>query len=264
MTLTKCCICGHAMGAPDSFHRELSPCAGCGSNARFRGLMAAVIRLAFNGNQKPLKDQAGRRDIVAIGMSDTTIYADILTEKLNYRNTFLHTEPHLDLCDPTSIAKYSNLDLIICSDVIEHTKEPPVVVLGNMMRMLRPGGAIVLSAPTYQMPETIEWYPGASSVRVIPGGDHHVVWKTIRGVDYVDTNPAFHGGPGDVLEMRVISHSALLADAASAGFKAATFEFDQSRGYVWPIEPEYPGLDAPMDGRILVLRKPKRRWPWRR
>jgi SAM-dependent methyltransferase len=252
------------MAAPDEVHREMATCDGCGSNTRFRGLMAAVIAHIFDGTPKPLIAQKPRKHVTAIGISDADIYADILKEKLNYTNTYLHTEPHLDLCDPASVSKYSDLDLIICSDVIEHTQMPPVVVLGNMMRMLRSGGTLILSAPTYQMPETIEWYPGASSVRVVSSGDsHHVVWKTIRGVDYVDTNPSFHGGPGDVLEMRIISHSALLAGAASTGFEASTFKFDPSRGYIWPIIPEYPGLAAPMDGRILVLRKPKMK-AWRR
>mgnify|MGYP001185101073 CR=1 FL=1 len=222
--------------------------------------MAAVIGHVYNGSQKPLREQPARRSINAIGMSDTPIYANILAEKLSYRNTYLHTDPHLDLCDPDSIGKYSDLDLVICSEVIEHTKDPPVVVLGNMLRMLRPGGVLILSAPTYRMAETIEWYPGATSVRVVENGSGlHVEWKTIRGVDYVDTAPNFHGGPGDVLEMRIISHSSLLNAAKACGFEADTLEFDAARGYDWPIVPEYPGLDAEMDGRILVLRR-KRRW----
>ena len=203
-------------------------------------------------------DQRPRPGISAIGISDAVMYADILEKKLNYKNTYLHTDPYLDLCDTESTSRYSGLDIIICSDVLEHTKETPNVVLRNMLGMLKPGGVIILSAPTYQMPTTIEWYPGAKSVEVIPNGDdYHVAWTTIRDVDYIDTNPSFHGGAGNVLEMRVISHSALLADAVAIGYEAKTREFDPNSGYVWPIVKQYPNLDAEMDGRVVVLRRPK-------
>jgi SAM-dependent methyltransferase len=253
----RCCICGQVSPVPESNHRELSFCPSCGSNARFRGLIVGVLKHIFEDSSIPLKDQPPRPEVAAIGISDSDIYATILMTKLSYKNTFLHAEPFLDLCDVEAAARFSNLDLIICSDVIEHTKEPPIVVLRNMMSMLRPGGLLILSAPTYQMPTTIEWYAGAKDIQVVTHNHRHLVlWTTIRNVDYVDTNPSFHGGPGAVLEMRLISHSALMSDASKLGFATTTLEFDSGRGYDWPIVPQYPGVDAPMDGRILALRNP--------
>jgi SAM-dependent methyltransferase len=252
-----CCICGQDIASLEHIHREMAFCPGCGSNARFRGLIYAVLKHVFKDTSQPLKTQIAKPDVSAIGVSDTPIYANLLEDKLGYTNTYYHKDPHLDLCDPASVAKFTGLSLIICSDVIEHTKDVPIVVLGNMLGMLRPGGIVVLSAPTYWMPESLEWYSGARSIQVVAQDHRYVVlWKTIRGVEYVDTSPVFHGGPGDVLEMRLLSHSGLLAAASSLGFEVETLEFDLEKGYEWPIRAEVPGLDAEMDGRILVLTKP--------
>ncbi len=46
-----------------------------------------------------------------------------------------------------------SFDLVLCSEVIEHTPEPPAVLRG-IHRLLRPGGALVLSTP--QRHSTVE------------------------------------------------------------------------------------------------------------
>ena len=258
MSSFRCCICDHYCELVSQQHREQGFCPSCGSNARFRGIVLAILDEVFGNTSLSLARQPGRHATAGIGVSDADQYASLLAEKLGYRNTFLHQEPHLDLCNKQSVANYKNLDLLVCSDVIEHTQDLPSQVFINMMSMLKPGGIVVLSAPTYEMASSIEWYSGATSVKVIPYRDRHVViWSTIRGNDYIDTTPCFHGGPGDVLEMRLISHSQLVAEARAAGFETRTLDFSAEHGYVWPIVPEYPGLRAAMDGRIMVLRRPR-------
>lgn len=256
MTFT-CCICGQTGKTPLE-HREAGFCLACGSNARLRGVALAVMRGLHLDTSVPLAAQPKQPEIVAIGLSDHPCYTPALERLCAYRNTYLHTEPRLDLCDPASVAAFGDLDLIVCSDVIEHTSNPPPVTLARLHAMLRPGGMVAFSVPTYRTPFTIEWYPGARSLRVVEAtGRHVVVWETLRGAVYVDPHPVFHGGPGDVLEMRICSHQGVQDAARAAGLAPDVLGFEPDAGYVWPIQPEYVGLDAPMDGRVMVLRRPR-------
>ncbi|WP_416423033.1 methyltransferase domain-containing protein [Pseudomonas sp. App30] len=256
-----CCICGLEQNWGESVHREMNICSGCGSNSRFRGLMLGVMRHVIHDATVPLLQQPPRDDIKAIGVSDSQSYAQLLEAKLSYTNTYYHTEPFLDLCNEQSICTYSELDLIVCSDVIEHTSERPHVTLRHMFRMLKPGGTLILSVPTYTFAKTLEWYPDAQSLEVRNlDGNYSVHWTDAMGQSHVNTSPCFHGGPGSTLEMRLISHTELLQLAAYEGFAAQTLEFDEQAGYAWPVVPEYPGIDAAMDGRVLVLRKPLSRY----
>lgn len=252
-----CCICGNSIVvARDHLHRELVFCPSCGSNTRFRALMLALLRLVYQNDLVPLVQQPPRPDVSALGISDSDIYADVLARRLSYRNTFLHTSPFLDLCNPQSIAQFTALDLIICSDVIEHTRCLPETVLKNLHSMLRPGGSLVLSAPTYEIAASIEWYGGARRLSVIQQDGKFVVeWETLRGVRYLDSAPCFHGGPGETLEMRIISHAALVEAAERVGFNVDTLEFAPEFGYEWPFAPQDSALNFALDGRILLLRR---------
>jgi dolichol-phosphate mannosyltransferase len=59
---------------------------------------------------------------------------------------------------------------VICSEVIEHVPDSPEV-LGEMTRVLRPGGTLVLGTPDYGrvLWRIIEWFYG----KLIPGGYAH-------------------------------------------------------------------------------------------
>ncbi len=217
--------------------------------------MLAVLRHVYGDETLPLI-QRERSGLSAIGISDSEVYAQVLERGLDYRNTFLHKAPYLDLCDPNSVAQYTALDLIICSDVLEHTRQPPSVILNSLWRMLRPGGLVILSAPTYQMPESIERYYGAKTVRVVERDNQRIVeWEDGNGVCHIDPAPRFHGGSGDTLEMRIISHRELLSAAERAGFTAETLEFCEQAGYFWRLVPEHPSVNAALDGRVIILRR---------
>lgn len=253
-----CIICGKENDGDSPVHREMQFCAGCGSVPRFRGLILAVMLHVLKDVSRPLVDVAAHPDIKGIGVSDSSIYADVLAERFAYTNTFYHTEPHLDLCQQNSTAKYSNLDFIICSDVIEHTAAVPHLVLRNMLAMLRPGGVIILSAPTYYLADTIEHYPRAARLQVIErGNDYEVRWADANGIERVDASPCFHGGPGSTLEMREIAHEALLQDGRDEGFSVETLKFHEELGYWWPIDDAYPRPEGGLDGRIIVMKKPE-------
>ena len=55
----------------------------------------------------------------------------------------------IDLARPLSpLFPRSTLDLVLCTEVMEHVSQP-VVVLRNLYELMRPGGVLVLTAPTH-------------------------------------------------------------------------------------------------------------------
>jgi SAM-dependent methyltransferase len=190
-------------------HRELSACVGCGSNARFRALMLSLV-YALKGRYAGLHELEMDKSVAGLGCSDSDVYGSRLRNLFSYTNTYLHTEPQLDIESSESFAKYSNLDFIICSDVIEHTLLAPANYLANFCEALKPGGALIISAPTYEIPYTIEKYPSLRTYTVAQIEDAYtVVYRGKNGVIGFDPSPFFHGGPGSVLEMRTQSLPAL-------------------------------------------------------
>ena len=252
----RCCICGHDQTADRrTQHREIRDCGNCQSTPRMRGIIYAFLRRIYNDTTLAFANQPRRPHVTGIGTSDGGEMADLLGAKFAYTNTAFHTEPFLDICDPASIANYRNLSFVLCSEVLEHTKLTPVEVLPNLRQMLRPGGLLILTTPTVHMANTVEWYGGATSVDVERAGEGFVVrWRNRRGVEYVDTNPAFHGGPGDTLEMRMISHMELVAAAERTGFRVETLEFDPANGYNWPYLTSHESFDM-VDARVMVMER---------
>ena len=161
MNDARCAVCGNLIEIdPAALHREFPICRHCGSSPRFCGLALAVSMAVYGSHaDAALGDRVRRKDISALGFSDDERLARIFADKFCYTNTFLHTEPRIDLCSRASCSNYL-VDLIICSDVIEHTPAPPIVPLTNLLSMLKPSGALVLSAPTFLFDATVEWYGG--------------------------------------------------------------------------------------------------------
>lgn len=253
-----CSVCGAAnCAAPNGWHRELVPCSSCGSNARFRAIACALTE-ALLGQAAVL----GRIDRISsvrgIGISDADCYASVLARKFNYVNTFLHAEPRVDIEDPASLAAHAPLHFIVCSDVIEHTIRPPSVVLPHLHDALLPGGVLVISAPTYEMPDSVERYPTLAGYEVeLFEGLHRVRYRTAFGTEAFDDNPVFHGGPGRVLELRVLSHAALLADLRRSGLVVSSVSQDAlvRHGAMWPSLVERSDLPYPMNGAVHIARR---------
>lgn len=254
-----CSVCGHFNGIfQGPAHRELVACDGCGSNMRFRAIACAVTQ-AVQGRPGVLLDVPQDRSLRAIGVSDSSAYATVLEGRFEYTNTYLHTSPFLDIEDPASFMPYGALDLIVCSDVIEHTLRPPAVVLRNLAAALKPGGHLVLSAPTYLMPDTVERYPSLESFEVeAVEGVFRVSYRTRFGTLGVDRDPVFHGGPGRVLELRMIGHDQLLRELGAAGLELVPLPESalSIHGALWPGGVERADLPFPLDGRVLLARRP--------
>jgi 2-polyprenyl-3-methyl-5-hydroxy-6-metoxy-1,4-benzoquinol methylase len=86
------------------------------------------------------------KSVRGLGISDSEIYADRLTECFGYTNTFYHQEPAFDLSRPdeTEFGKY---DFVICSDVLEHVSLPVERSFESLVRLLKPFGVLIFTVP---------------------------------------------------------------------------------------------------------------------
>lgn len=250
----RCSFCGCDLWITDAeWHRELGRCPGCGLNTRMRGITLALSKEIYGDTSEPLNDRSDRKEVRILGISDSILYARPLEAKFTYLNTFFHQRPFLDICDGEACRQYRGNRIIICSDVMEHTILRPIPVLRNLLSMLEPGGSLILSAPTFDMDHSIEWYGAMVHYSIEKEGEGFVLrWENQRGQSYIDEAPIFHGGAGETAELRLLSHSELEANAARLGSSAQTLPFQPEWGYSWPLAPQFPYLDAPGDGRIIV------------
>ena len=239
----RCNICGQDSDAGAAVrHRELFHCTHCGSNARFRGMAKALIEgiLGF-GDGRALAECDANPSIRGIGMSDADCYATHLARLFCYTNTYYHTEPRLDITDVQSAQAYTGLDFVICSDVLEHVHAPVSVALDNLHRMLKPGGRLLLTVPYVEGHETIEHFPHLHDYRIVElSGTFVLVNRRRDGIVEMHQGLSFHGGPGSVLELRILGEGDLLAMLREAGFVVTVLEAsDEAIGYAWEDGHEY-------------------------
>ena len=216
----RCNICGEVNeAAPDALTREDSSCAFCRSNVRFRS-MIHVLSIGLFGRSLALDEFPENKRIKGVGLSDWNGYASRLAKKLDYTNTFYHMEPRLDIND-IPLEMEGTLDFIISSDVFEHTPPPASTAFRNAFRLLKPGGALVLSVPfTHGEPE--EYYPELHDYSIEEaGGKRRLVNTTKQGTRQVFEDPSFHGGGGLTLVMRMFTENSLIGEMEKAGFAEA-------------------------------------------
>jgi hypothetical protein len=122
----RCNICGSPCPTPvHRCERDLASCPVCGSNARWRAVVHVLSTELF-GESLPLAAFPMRPDIVGIGMSDWPGYAVPLAQKMRYTNTFLHTEPLLDVTQPGDEAKDMDFAAFrAMQDAVTPAEEPP-------------------------------------------------------------------------------------------------------------------------------------------
>lgn len=251
-----CNICGRTNDR-GHWHREVTLCLGCGSNARFRAMVAGLSIALFN-KITPLPEMVPDHSIRGFGCSDSECYGQPLAALFHYTNTFLHTPPRADIGCAETLAPYGGCDFILCSEILEHVLCSPSHALRNMRDCLKPGGSLIFSAPSYEMTETVEKYPPLECYRSIEIGDRSVVvYQTMAGTFGLDASPVYHGGPGSVLEMRLFSHSALLDTVKTAGFTSVTTVGEEAAafGATWPVQVDRHDLDAMMNGTVIVARR---------
>ena len=196
-----------------------------------------ALSVALFGRSGDLPDFPSRMDLRGVGLSDEASYAEGLSRKLSYVNTWYHEEPLLDITAPPAELD-GTLDFLISSDVFEHVAPPVERAFENSFRLLKPGGVMILTVPVQAGEQTTEHFPSLNEYEVIHTAEPVLVNKTVAGETEVFRDLRFHGGPGAVLEMRIFSRPSLLQHLQDAGFREIR-EWDQAR----------PDIGIPRPGR---------------
>jgi len=103
-------------------------------------------------------------------MSDWEEYAERLKHKLNYKNTYYHKEPQLDIISlPLDLE--GKCDFIISTDVFEHVEPPISIAFENTRKLLKPNGVFIFSVPYLKEGKTIEHFPELCKYEVIKNND---------------------------------------------------------------------------------------------
>jgi SAM-dependent methyltransferase len=236
-----CNICGAACERPAApTGREVPDCPTCGSTVRLRSLIALLSR-EIVGVELALPDFPVLKGVRGLGMSDPDALAGRLVEKFDYTNTFYHQEPRVDVVNPAAehIGRY---DFILSSEVLEHVPPPVERAFGNLNRMLRPDGLLLLTVPYKIGGQTVEHFPELHEYALAaPGGRTVLVNRRRDGSLEVFENLSFHGGEGSTLEMRVFTEASLKEMLAAAGFTGVQIaiedvaEFGVRHGETWSL-----------------------------
>ena len=213
----RCNICGaHCLSPMSKLDRETPSCPRCRSTVRMRA-MVHVLSVELFGESLALPDFPQRPELTGIGMSDWDGYAAPLSRKLGYTNTYYDKEPRLDITKvPQEMC--GTLDFIVSSDVFEHVQPPVATAFENVRRLLKPEGVLVFCVPYGKDPETVEHYPELCDYHLEREDGRYVLYnRTADGRTQRFENPAFHGGKGQTLEMRIFSETGLRRECAAAG-----------------------------------------------
>lgn len=213
-----CNICStYNEAAFSEFGRETSNCRKCRSNIRLRSIIH-LLSLSLFGESFPLNEFPENKNIKGIGMSDFTPYARILSNKLNYTNTYYHQEPRFDV---TKISPdlFNSLDFIISSEVFEHIAPPVSIAFDNVYKILKKNGKFIFTVPFISEGETIEHFPDLHNYHIYNDQDgYKMVNEKSDGEKEIFDKLIFHGGPGATLEMRIFSRNGVVEELKRAGF----------------------------------------------
>jgi hypothetical protein len=241
----QCNICGQQNhGAPLEHveNRECQSCVHCRSSLRMRSVMQTLAMELF-GKSLVLPEFPLDKTISGLGMSDWEGYARTLARKLNYTNTFYHTEPRLDITNVPEDALGKHR-FLISSDVFEHI---PIQGLDsafrNSRRLLREDGVFIFTVPFVKTGDTQEHFPRLNEFRIIETkGKRFLYNKTIDGEEEIFDDLIFHGGEGMTLEMRTFSEPDLRRRLAAAGFASihVCTEHIPEFGILWPTDWHVP------------------------
>jgi SAM-dependent methyltransferase len=220
-----CNICGTWNTGVEEFGRETPNCAGCKSSVRIRSLVFAISQELF-GVPLALYDFPVLKGLRGLGMTDSDSYAQTLTNRFDYRNTFYDQEPRLDISDIDGQPE-GTLDFLTSSEVFEHVRPPLENSLKNAFRLLRPDGVLIFSMPWEADwgPPPVEHFPALSDYGLAQlRGGPVLVNRTERGELQVFDNLAFHlSGTSPALEMRRLSATQLRNVFSAAGFTDLRF-----------------------------------------
>src|SRR5579871_530311 len=203
-----CNICGHANAGVEDSGREGALCAGCGGSMRHRSLVAVLSREIF-GVPYSIARLPVLKSIRGLGLSDSDPYARVLADRFQYRNTFLHRDPVLDIAEPGP-QEAGSLDFLLASEVFEHVRAPVERAFANALSLLRPEGVLVMTVPYELQGPTREHFPELNDfATVVLRGGAALVNRTTAGELQLFSDLVFHGGRGSTLELRCFSESGL-------------------------------------------------------
>ena len=233
----RCNICGgNNTLESQKFHRELSLCVQCGSNARFRGIINALAKTLNQKDERPLQEWTPQKNVVGVGMSDWDGYAKLLSEKFNYENSYYDRAPQLDIQNLTS-SQLGAYDFVISSDVFEHILPPLQHAFDNMFSLLKPGGRLIFSVPYTRSSKTVEHFKEINDFEILNfKGENVLVNRSKSGSLQIYDDLVFHGGEGSTLEMRIYCESDVVNRLSLSGFDHITI-YEQPLlpiGYYWP------------------------------
>jgi SAM-dependent methyltransferase len=188
---------------------ELASCGVCRSNVRFRWIVHRLSTELF-GHSLLLRDFPRDKSIKGVGLSDPAVISTALSQHFLYLNTYLTSEPRLDLRhDPSP---FGELDFLIASEVFEHIEPPVPPAFKNAARLLKNSGVLLMTAPwvwdgdpSTAIPELYDWRLGREDDRYVivnrrPDGTVERFWDM-----------AFDGSPGPSLG-RTREHFPFLSD----------------------------------------------------
>lgn len=221
----RCNICGNVTGcAKSTLSREQASCERCGSTVRMRAIIH-YASCAIYGKSLALPDFPRRPDVRGIGLSDWQEYAQRLAGRVNYTNTYYHTEPYLDITNiPDEMA--GTCDFVLSTDVFEHVCPPVSRAFEGARRLLKPGGTLVLTVPfMLEEKHSREHFPNLDKFEIVGEGEGPFKLINTRPSGEVEVfeDLIFHGGPGSTLEMRLFAKDALRHELEQAGFSEIQF-----------------------------------------
>ena len=183
-------------------------------------IASELLSIELFGQSLALPDFPVRPDLHGWGMSDG-VYANLLSRKIGYTNTFYHQEPRFDITDSLDSRLEGSLDFLISTEVFEHIEPPVSSGFKNAHRLLKPTGFFIFTVPYTLEPETHEHFPELYQYEILKPKSNSPILKNITrdGQEQRFNNLVFHGGPGSTLEMRVFSQAGLLLELEQAGFE---------------------------------------------
>lgn len=215
-----CNICGNTTTElKENLTREKASCFHCKSSIRLRAI-AFLLTKVLSIHRVTIDQLPKLKDIKCIDLSGWFKFEKYFGEIVSYKNTFFHKEPKLDINNPAE-KWHDSANILISSEVFEHTLPPPSLAFMGAKKVLKPGGSLILTVPFVNKRDyTLEHYPNLHNYIIKKdANDEFVLHNTTRtGELEIFKNLKFHGGPGETLETRVFSRNSLLDELNKAGF----------------------------------------------
>ena len=231
-----CNICGtkNSVEYIESLNREFTRCSICNSSPRMRAIIH-ILSMELFGKSYTLPRFPIDQKIKGIGISDWEGYAELLTNKLRYLNTYYHKEPFLDI-DNVPDSHKGKYDFLICSDVLEHTNPPVSRAIQGCYDLIKDDGFVIFSVPYVFEGGHREFFPNLYKYEILEMDGKKILKNLTRdGNEEIFEDLIFHGGDGSVLMTRLFSESSLMKELHQVGFTdVKIYRMYLEYGIYWP------------------------------